>query len=213
MKKIISICIVTALIATLTACSSSENTSTNLSTTKAVTTTTAQTEPPTEQTEYKITIPYSCFDGVPSESDLIITNEDRTNGITNKEKVNSGGMIITVDVNKYDQLVEFHKNKMLDLIELERQDNEGITNLDYNDDFSEFTIHKIVYHEPTYSSDMPMAVTGAVVYKSHFGEIAKESIYYQAVLKNDSTENITCTSITKDSETGEILYTSIYPEK
>ncbi len=214
MKKIFALCIAAALIVSFSACSSQENNQTTVPTTNATTASTFQTEKPTEATEYKINIPYSCFsNGVPLDSDLIITNEDRSNGITNKEKVNSGGMIITVEIDKYEQLVEFHKNKVLEWIDLERQDDDRVTNLTYNDDFSEFTVSEIVYHEPSYSPDMAISVTGASVRNSHFYEIKQESIYYQAILKKDSTENITCTIITKDSETGELLHTSVYPEK
>ena len=119
MKKLIALCIATALIASLTACNGTTTTaeSDTSASSQTVATTALQTEAPTEATEateYKIHLPYSCFPagGLPTDSDLILTNEDRECGIISKEKVSTGGMIITVEKDKYDKLLEHQKNKL-----------------------------------------------------------------------------------------------------
>lgn len=121
----------------LTACSGTNTVPSSIdAATQAVATTAAPTEAPTEATEYKIHLPYSCFPagGLPTDSDLILTNEDRECGIISKEKVSTGGMIITVEKDKYDQLLEHQKNKLCELIEREQADM-YIDRIEYNDDF------------------------------------------------------------------------------
>ena len=216
MKKLIALCIATALIASLTACNGTTTTaeSDTSASSQTVATTALQTEAPTEATEYKIHLPYSCFPagGLPTDSDLILTNEDRECGIISKEKVSTGGMIITVEKDKYDQLLEHQKNKLCELIERDMY----IDRIEYNDDFSEIVEYQVPKEtEPEHSSDddQNRALLYTLPYTdySHNQEINYESVYYQALLKkNDDSEIITCTYIVKDSE-GEVLDTSVYP--
>lgn len=215
MKKLIALCIATALIASLTACNGT--TTTAESDTSASSQTVATTALQTEATEYKIHLPYSCFPagGLPTDSDLILTNEDRECGIISKEKVSTGGMIITVEKDKYDKLLEHQKNKLCELIEREQADM-YIDRIEYNDDFSEIVEYQVPEEtEPEHSSDddQNRALLYTLPYTdySHNQEINYESVYYQALLKkNDDSEIITCTYIVKDSE-GEVLDTSVYP--
>lgn len=222
MKKLIALCIATALIASLTACNGTTTTaeSDTSASSQTVATTALQTEAPTEATEateYKIHLPYSCFPagGLPTDSDLILTNEDRECGIISKEKVSTGGMIITVEKDKYDKLLEHQKNKLCELIEREQADM-YIDRIEYNDDFSEIVEYQVPEEtEPEHSSDddQNRALLYTLPYTdySHNQEINYESVYYQALLKkNDDSEIITCTYIVKDSE-GEVLDTSVYP--
>lgn len=219
MKKLIALCIATALIASLTACNGTTTTtdSDTSASSQTVATTALQTEAPTEATEYKIHLPYSCFPagGLPTDSDLILTNEDRECGIISKEKVSTGGMIITVEKDKYDKLLEHQKNKLCELIEREQADM-YIDRIEYNDDFSEIVEYQVPKEtEPEHSSDddQNRALLYTLPYTdySHNQEINYESVYYQALLKkNDDSEIITCTYIVKDSE-GEVLDTSVYP--
>ena len=219
MKKLIVLCIATALIASLTACNGTTTTadSDTSASSQTVATTALQTEAPTEATEYKIHLPYSYFPagGLPTDSDLILTNEDRECGIISKEKVSTGGMIITVEKDKYDQLLEHQKNKLCELIEREQADM-YIDRIEYNDDFSEIVEYQVPEEtEPEHSSDddQNRALLYTLPYTdySHNQEINYESVYYQALLKkNDDSEIITCTYIVKDSE-GEVLDTSVYP--
>lgn len=222
MKKLIALCIATALIASLTACNGTTTTaeSDTSASSQTVATTALQTEAPTEATEateYKIHLPYSCFPagGLPTDSDLILTNEDRECGIISKEKVSTGGMIITVEKDKYDKLLEHQKNKLCEIIEREQADM-YIDRIEYNDDFSEIVEYQVPEEtEPEHSSDddQNRALLYTLPYTdySHNQEINYESVYYQALLKkNDDSEIITCTYIVKDSE-GEVLDTSVYP--
>ena len=222
MKKLIALCIATALIASLTACNGTTTTaeSDTSASSQTVATTALQTEAPTEATEateYIIHLAYSCFPagGLPTDSDLILTNEDRECGIISKEKVSTGGMIITVEKDKYDKLLEHQKNKLCELIEREQADM-YIDRIEYNDDFSEIVEYQVPEEtEPEHSSDddQNRALLYTLPYTdySHNQEINYESVYYQALLKkNDDSEIITCTYIVKDSE-GEVLDTSVYP--
>lgn len=137
MKKCLALCILAIFAVSLTACSGTNTVPSSIdAATQAVATTAAPTEAPTEATEYKIHLPYSCFPagGLPTDSDLILTNEDRECGIISKEKVSTGGMIITVEKDKYDQLLEHQKNKLCELIEREQADM-YIDRIEYNDDF------------------------------------------------------------------------------
>lgn len=219
MKKLIALCIAIALIASLTACNGTTTTadSNTSASSQTVATTSLQTEVPTETTEYKIHLPYSCFPagGLPTDSDLILTNEDGEFGITSKEKVSTGGMVITVEKDKYDQLLEHQKNKLCELIEREQADM-YIDRIEYNDDFSEIVEYKVPEEtEPEHSSDDDQyrATSFSLPDYSHYSEIDYASIYYQALLKkNDNSEIITCTYIVKDSE-GEVLDTSVYPSE
>lgn len=217
-EKCLALCILAIFAVSLTACSGTNTVPSSIdAATQAVATTAAPTEAPTEATEYKIHLPYSCFPagGLPTDSDLILTNEDRECGIISKEKVSTGGMIITVEKDKYDQLLEHQKNKLCELIEREQADM-YIDRIEYNDDFSEIVEYQVPKEtEPEHSSDddQNRALLYTLPYTdySHNQEINYESVYYQALLKkNDDSEIITCTYIVKDSE-GEVLDTSVYP--
>lgn len=88
MKKCLTLCILAIFAVSLTACSGTSTASISTDAVTQAVTTALQTEAPTEATEYKIHLPYSCFPagGLPTDSDLILTNEDRECGIISKEK-------------------------------------------------------------------------------------------------------------------------------
>lgn len=172
-----------------------------------------------EETAYEITIPYSYFsDGIPTDEDLVITGTDRTNGIIKKEKLVNGGMLITVDKSKYNDLLEYSKSKIIDYCN--KQTEEPIyTNVEYNDDFNEFIIYQAVEKEETQPTvnddDTPMAVipdrTPPSI--SYENEITKESIYYQALIKMTDTEIITCKVKHLNSDTNELIKENTYPNE
>lgn len=216
MKKCLALCILAIFAVSLTACS---GTSTASSSTDAVTqavTTVTPTEVPTEITEYKIHIPYSYFGGVPDDDDLVLTNSDKEYGITAKEKVATGGMLITVEKDKYDQLLEMQKNKLIDLIESSKVYS-IVDRIEYNDDFSEIVEYRVPeeVEEPDDTPNEnvgPTCAPGSTVSPNTFNpQIFYESVYYQAIYnKNDGSQNITCTHIVKEND-GTTVSTDKFP--
>lgn len=216
MKKCLTLCILAIFAVSLTACS---GTSTASSSTDAVTqavTTVTPTEVPTEITEYKIHIPYSYFGGVPDDDDLVLTNSDKEYGITAKEKVATGGMLITVEKDKYDQLLEMQKNKLIDLIESSKVYS-IVDRIEYNDDFSEIVEYRVPeeVEEPDDTPNEnvgPTCAPGSTVSPNTFNQqIFYESVYYQAIYnKNDGSQNITCTHIVKEND-GTTVSTDKFP--
>lgn len=217
MKKCLTLCILAIFAVSLTACSGTNTVPSSIdAATQAVATTAAPTEAPTEATEYKIHIPYSYFGGVPDEDDLVITNSDKEYGITAKEKVATGGMLITVEKDKYNQLLEMQKNKLIDLIKM-GEIYSIVDRFEYNDDFSEIVEYRVPeeVEEPDTTPNEnigPTCATGAAVTPNTFNsQIFHESVYYQAIYnKNDGSQNITCTHIVKEND-GTIISTDKFP--
>lgn len=176
------------MIASLTACNGTTTTaeSDTSASSQTVATTALQTEAPTEATEYKIHLPYSCFPagGLPTDSDLILTNEDRECGIISKEKVSTGGMIITVEKDKYDKLLEHQKNKLCELIEREQADM-YIDRIEYNDDFSEIVEYQVPKEtEPSTVLTMTKTVLYCTLYHIQIIRITKKLIMRVYIIKH-----------------------------
>lgn len=217
MKKCLTFCILAIFAVSLTACSGTNTASSSTdAATQAVVTTAAPTQAPTEATEYKIHIPYSYFGGVPDDDDLVLTNSDKEYGITAKEKVATGGMLITVEKDKYDQLLEMQKNKLIDLIESSKVYS-IVDRIEYNDDFSEIVEYRVPeeVEEPDDTPNEnvgPTCAPGSTVSPNTFNpQIFYESVYYQAIYnKNDGSQNIICTHIVKEND-GTTISTDKFP--
>lgn len=155
-------------------------------------------------------IPISYFEeGVPSEKDLVISGTDKTNGITNKEKLTNGGMLITVEKSKYNDLLDYTKEQIINYCNMQTEIN-NYTKVEHNNDFSEIIIYQTVLSEEGNLDEMIPATSAMFSYDDI---IAQESIYYQALLKKTDTENIICKVKFLNSDTNELLREYTYSIK
>lgn len=218
MKRVLVVLLASLLSISLCACNSNntENSNQISHTTVSVETTVPET---TVQDDYKISIPYACFDSV-SKDDCIVTGTDMKNGILKKELSDNGGIILTVDKDKYDDLLEYAKNQFISEIERLKQYNaDTFEKIEYSDNLD--TIKLYCSHSYFYPETQPLNSNGGLPVvdapATHkvitFGNIFKNSIYYQSLLKKTETELLTCKYSFIDSSDNSVVEEYVYPEK
>lgn len=212
MKKLCILIFIGLLTVSFSACGN-ENSSTNQSAIQETTVTTT-----TAEENYKINIPYSCFKSV-SDDDCIVTGTDMKNGILSKELSGNGGIIVTVNKDKYDDLLEYAKSEFVDEVKMINESNSDIEKIEYSNNFDTVSFyfnHSYFYPEtqPKNSNNgLPVADVPATNKVITFGNIFENSIYYQSLLKKTETELLTCKYLFIDSSDNSVVEEYIYPEK
>jgi hypothetical protein len=215
MKKLITLIIISLLSVSFSACGSSSevNPTTTIPETTIENTTEVQT---TVEENITINIPYACFDNV-SDDDCIVTGTDMKNGILSKELNNNGGLIITVDKDKYEDLIDYAKSEFENEIDNVVSLNEPIEKIEYNDNLDDIKIYfQHEYFEPSEISSVdgnPVANNSSMSISISYGNIFKDSIYYQSLIKKTDTELLTCNYSTIDSDNNNVVSENVYPEK
>lgn len=215
MKKLCILVFIGLLTVSFSACNneSTENSSSIQSTVQETANVTT-----TSDSNYKINIPYSCFESV-SDNDCIVTGTDMKNGIKSKELSGNGGIIITVDKNKYDDLLEYAKSEFVNEVKMIDESNADIEKIEYSDNFD--TVRFYFNHSYFYPETQPLNSNGGLPVvdapATHkvitFGNIFKNSIYYQSLLKKTETELLTCKYSFIDSSDNSVVEEYVYPEK
>ncbi len=217
MKKILILIVVCNLSILFSACSdkipeniNDDNVATTLKTTEA-----------TIEDDYVINIPYSCFDEV-SDEDAIVTGTDMRNGIINKELSDNGGIILTVDRDKYDTLLKYAKEQFEEEVKNVETYNQDVEKIEYSDNLDNLRVyinHSYFETEPqpeqSYGMDgEPYAMIDTVTKVNiSFGDLFKDSIYYQSLLKKTDTELLTCKYSYIDSSNDKVMNEFIYPDE
>lgn len=215
MKRVLVVLLASLLSISLCACNSNntENSNQISHTTVSVETTVPET---TVQEDYKISIPYACFDSV-SKDDCIVTGTDMKNGILKKELSDNGGIILTVDKDKYDDLLEYAKNQFISEIERLKQYNaDTFEKIEYSDNLDTIKLycsHSYFYPETSPSNEYPVVKPKPTYSSISWGSLFEDSIYYQSLVKKTETELLTCNYYFIDSSNGNVERDYVFPEE
>lgn len=217
LKKVLVFLLAGLLTLSFSSCgnSNTESSGFNSQTSVSVGTTVPET---TEQENLKINIPYSCFDSV-SKDDCILTRTDMENGILSKELSDNGGIILTVDNNKYDDLLEYAKNQFVSEINRLKQSNADIEKIEYSDTLDTISLYfsHTYFYPDTQANDsnngLPVADAPVVEKPISWGSVFEDSIYYQSLIKKTETELLTCNYYFIDSSNGNVEREYVFPEE
>ena len=128
-------------------------------------------------------------------------------------------IIITVDKNKYDDLLEYAKSEFVNEVKMIDESNADIEKIEYSDNFD--TVRFYFNHSYFYPETQPLNSNGGLPVvdapATHkvvtFGNIFTNSIYYQSLLKKTETELLTCKYSFIDSSDNSVVEEYVYPEK
>lgn len=203
MKKIIYVLmVILAILVFCTSCSS-ENKASQLETTTPTTeveTTVIVSSTSKASAEYvKIEIPKCCVIGT-DEDICKITDEEKANGIFEKEKSDGGGVILSISSDDYEGFVNYSKNTVKKELDALPENYSKISKVEYNDEITDVIIYADNNYEKT--SDSLASLTCAM-----------DSIFYQSVLKKTDTDNLQCHIKVMDNKANTVLNEFTFPEQ